>query len=197
MRAAIDCVGTFGLLTALYRVVGKDTKNSYWRCKCACGTEVTATSSQLRGGSRIDCGSRKHRIPKHNGVGTREYSSWAAAKSRCNNPNTPQWNDYGGRGITMCPEWQISFKLFREYMGPCPEGYSIDRIDFNGNYEPGNCRWANDDTQARNSRRVVATEAIRNMIHELKATVSQANIAEIVGVSISTVNRIIRGVSWA
>lgn len=84
---------------------------------------------------------------------TPEYQAWHNAKNRTTNPNVPVWPNYGGRGITMCDEWLNSFEAFFEHIGPKPgPGYSLDRIDNDGNYEPGNVRWATRTDQNRNQR---------------------------------------------
>lgn len=80
----------------------------------------------------------------------REYSIWKGMKTRVNNPNCDDAERYTSRGITCCEEWMNSFEKFYEDMGPCPEGYSLDRIDPNGNYCPENCRWADHYTQSQN-----------------------------------------------
>ena len=80
------------------------------------------------------------------------YNVWADMKDRCRNPNAKSWKDYGGRGISVCERWRTSYDAFVSDMGPRPKGYVLDRIDNDGNYEPGNCRWVDRVTSQRNRR---------------------------------------------
>lgn len=90
---------------------------------------------------------------------TAEHRTWAKMKERCSNPNSPDWDNYGGRGIRVHSEWASSFEAFYAYIGPKPTPHhSIDRIDVNGNYEPGNVRWASPREQAQNVRHNVIVE---------------------------------------
>lgn len=87
-----------------------------------------------------------------------EYVVWSGMKERCLNPSNTTFADYGGRGITICARWLDSFESFFADMGPRPPGTSINRIDNNGNYEPGNCRWATPKEQAGNTRRSIIVD---------------------------------------
>ena len=93
------------------------------------------------------------RLEKHGRRNTPEYDSWRGMIARCRNPKSSGWEIYGGRGITVCEEWQQSFVAFLQHMGPRPSGSSLERIDSNGNYEPGNVRWATPPEQMRNTSR--------------------------------------------
>ena len=93
---------------------------------------------------------RRHE--RHGFRGTTEYSIWLNMKQRCLNPKNKAFAHYGGRGISVCESWKNSFSSFLDYVGPRPPGLTIDRIDNNGNYEPGNVQWATAKTQTENRR---------------------------------------------
>lgn len=101
---------------------------------------------------RVSCGCQNLRSAKHGQTKTKAYAVWSGMKRRCFNPSDANYSRYGGRGITVCKEWQDSFEAFWSYMGDPPKGMSIDRVDVNGNYEPGNVRWATNKQQMRNRR---------------------------------------------
>lgn len=80
------------------------------------------------------------------------YIVWVNMRQRCGNPNSPRYANYGGRGIKVCEEWQNSYNAFKKYIGEKPPNYSLDRIDNDGDYEPGNVRWATMKEQRSNQR---------------------------------------------
>ena len=143
----------YNKLTALYDG-GKDkTGNRMWVCECECGNITRSTIHNLTSGKASSCGCilSDGRRNKHGKCGTHEYYIWHGMKHRCLNPNNSDYHRYGGRGITMCEEWMDNFQAFYEHIGPRPSSlYSVDRIDNNGNYEPGNVRWATPTQQANN-----------------------------------------------
>lgn len=147
----------FTHLTPIEYVIG-----SKWRCRCDCGNEVIVATCHLTTGHTKSCGCLKHKAYHvTHGLGKPDtYSHWYNIKTRCFNKNHPRYKDWGGRGITMCDEWRNDFKAFHEYVTNLPnynvDGFdSIDRIDNNGNYEPGNIRWATILMQNRNRRGVL------------------------------------------
>lgn len=122
-----------------------------WLCRCSCGTERDVSGRALRSGISTSCGCSRR---THGRSKTSEYGIWRNMRSRCRNPRDPKFSDYGSRGITVCVRWDDSFEAFLSDMGerPSPD-LSIDRINNDGNYEPGNCRWATASEQINNTRR--------------------------------------------
>lgn len=185
----VDLTGQlFGSLRALRR--DENASGAVrWMCACVCGVEYSVAACNLKSGHCRSCGcvgreTRRAASTTHGLTRTREYQSWNAMKSRCENSDVKEYRYYGGRGIRVCDRWRESFEAFLADMGPRPAGTTLDRFpNGDGNYEPGNCRWATDVEQARNRRgnRIVAGATL-------------AQVAETSGIARSTIkNRLARG----
>lgn len=157
MATLMDLTGRrFGYLLVVKVARTRSGPHRNWVCYCACGRETEVSGFCLRTGRTRSCGClsktmQRLAVTKHGMCRAREYNSWSEMRRRCNTKDHHKYHLYGGRGITICPEWD-DFSVFYEDMGPRPPGTSLDRIDVNGNYDPGNCRWATNSEQVRNRR---------------------------------------------
>lgn len=128
-------------------------KHVFWLCKCDCGNDAVVASNHLQkknGTTSCGCARAKHGNARPGKLHPL-YRAWLGMRARCNNPRSKTYANYGGRGITVCAEWD-DFTVFAGDMGDRPPGTSLDRIDNNGPYSKDNCRWATPAQQVRNTR---------------------------------------------
>lgn len=158
-RPIVDLTGQrFGMLTAVKVVRRTHDNKAIWLCKCDCGKKIKRTNGNLtankRKKTRASCGCGPHGTrPTHAMSKTKEYKSWLSMRARCNRKTHHKYSLYGGRGIKVCRQWQNDFMAFFAHVGKRPDGCTLDRFPNNdGNYEPGNVRWAT-ATQQNNNRR--------------------------------------------
>lgn len=179
----------FGRLTLLASKVGKTADGHIvGRWVCDCGAEVRIAESRVRNGYTRSCGCLSADVSrvtnrKHGRRNTLEYSSWQSMKARCldhANKDYPRW---GGRGVAVCPEWAASFEAFFDHIGPRPAGTTLDRIDNDRGYEPGNVRWATNQQQAANRSDTWLVE-----LHGVQYPSAEA-AAKAHGVSTTTIKR--------
>jgi hypothetical protein len=166
-----------------------------WACLCDCGNSKVIRGDKLRNGETRSCGcfareSASERFTKHGGRKTKLYGIWSGMVNRVTNPNNDRYDSYGGRGIKVCDRW-MDFGNFRNDMGDTYRpGLTIERIDNDGNYEPGNCRWATWQEQARNKRtsHIIAREG---------EGIALAEAVEGTGIKYSTVEARINAYGWS
>ena len=201
MGKLIDLTGQrFGRLVVWDRAENNKQGRAMWRCRCDCGKDTVVSGTDLHSGTTKSCGCLRiirvgetHR--HHGGTKSRLFRIWSGMHTRCYNRNVHNFNDYGGRGITICDEWLYDFAAFRDWA--MAHGYqdnlSIDRIDNDKGYSPENCRWVSGKVQRANQRphkssvtRVLCAETGR--VYE---SISEA--AKSTGISIQSISYCING----
>lgn len=203
----VDLTGQrFGRLVVVGRIEGAHSRRQ-WECRCDCGVTCRPLRNNLARGHTTSCGCLKVEMQSSHSVThgasrkghhTREYRAWAGARKRCFTTTDRKYPSYGGRGITMCERWRLDYANFREDMGLCPDGLTLERNDVNGNYEPLNCRWATTLDQARNKR---ATKLSIESAREIRALRlaggwTQKRLAVKFGVDPAMVARVLNGLAW-
>lgn len=201
-----DLIGKrFARLTVIAAAPRNSSGSRRWLCKCDCGAVTLAGHHPMMTGATKSCGcyarqSLVLRSTKHGAtVGGKEtpaFRSWMRMRYRCYRVQCKDYPRYGGRGICVCDRWQ-SFENFHADMGDPPPGHSIDRVDSNGHYEPGNCRWATPTTQSRNRSCVLLNAELASEIRSRAGRGElRRDIARVFGVSKSAVGRVVRGEIW-
>lgn len=139
----------FGSLLVLERAPNKGS-NTVYKCRCICGTTKEILAKNLVNGRTKTCGCVRG-TENHGMRYTSTYRSWVSMRQRCKNPNATGYQNWGGRGITVCARWD-KFSAFLEDMGERPPGTTLERVDNDGDYTPDNCVWATYKQQAANQR---------------------------------------------
>ena len=201
MGKLIDITGKrFGMWTVLNRSYKDETGQWFWSCKCDCGTVRDVCGTSLRSGISKCCGCTRGKLNKHNlkhgGRNERLYAVWQGMRYRCNNPNSKFFDRYGGRGISICEEWN-DYAKFREwalkngYDENAPKGgCTIDRIDNDKGYSPDNCRWVSSKEQCNNrsSNHIIEYNGQSHTLQEW---------ADILGIRKDTLRRRIEAYQWS
>lgn len=144
--------------TFMCRLANDKNRGKVAVCECECGRVSVIRYAQLRYGGTSECqscvGNKAKLANRSHGMSYKtEFFIWANMVQRCHNENNPNFLYYGARGVTVCDRWRHSFQAFYEDMGPRPsKQYTLDRINNDGNYEPGNCKWSTQKEQQNNRR---------------------------------------------
>lgn len=194
----------FGNLVVIELAYKKRSGTGYL-CKCDCGTEKIVLGGNLKAGRTKSCGCLTYakvseKLTRHGHATTSKksasptYSSWSSMLTRCYNENNKSYIRYGGRGITVCDRWH-NFESFLDDMGEKPKkGMSIERVNNDGNYEPGNCVWATATEQNRNTRKTLLNKPLADAIRNSEVSVSDA--VEITGCTIRAAKAAKYGSNW-
>lgn len=144
----------FGRLTVESFSHTDGRRRAQWNCVCDCGSKCIVTGISLRCNHTMSCGCLQDEHLKsgsisHGYTNTPVWKAWRAMRYRCRSKNNDRYMNYAGRGISCCERWNV-FENFLQDMGEPPAGYTLERIDVNGNYEPSNCKWITADAQYSN-----------------------------------------------
>lgn len=178
----------------LREVVSTRRGEASWLCICDCSTEREVSAGNLRSGASKSCGCLNKEVlsarSKTHGLGKSPvYSLWNAMRQRCQNPNSAQWADYGGRGITICPEWEVFENFFRDMGHPPFPRAQLDRRDNSKGYSKFNCRWVTRKVNANNTRKNALVEVAGE-------TLTVAQLAEKAGLKYSTLYQRLYRYKW-
>lgn len=154
MNRAPDNIGTqYSRLVIVAPASPSGSGATRWACRCSCGRETIVAQNDLRNGKTKSCGCKRRERDPAAICHKAEFKIWAGILARCNNPNVKKYPEYGGRAIKVADEWLHNFRAFYSHVGERPSSrHSIDRIETDGDYRPGNVRWALPEVQANNRR---------------------------------------------
>jgi hypothetical protein len=193
----------FGRLVVIDESTAFNEKHSAFLCRCDCGNVLPVRWNHLGRLHTTSCGCRQRdvvsaRETKHGMCRSKVYSVWSSMIQRCRSEKNSHWHRYGGRGIKVCQRWIDSLANFYADMGPRPSPkHTIDRINNDGNYEPGNCRWATHAENARNGTRAKITITIAKEIRLFKKSGARAEpIAKLFGISDACIYNVCSGNTW-